>query len=152
MTCGFKDQFEEYVQNGTKPHTMRQGKRWKVGMRLDAFVRPRQKGMRLLFRAIITRVDDVLVWHSIDPRIAVAININGDLLDRDDTERFLWVDGFRDMSRGSSIDQALSFWRKQLAAGAWEGQIVHWNPAERFMDVAETYNRTSKMMARGNLA
>lgn len=136
MNLGFKDQFEAYVAEGSKTHTMRAGERWKAGMRADLYMRPRQKGMRLLFRAIVTKVEKVDIYLSQKGKTEVLyIEIEGQVLSDDETESFLWRDGFRAEGRRTSTQQATLFWRKQLANGrAFYGQIIHWDFEKRFME------------------
>lgn len=128
MLLGFKDQFEPFVLDGSKTHTIRAGDRWKVGMRADLYVRPRRPDMRLLFRAPVIRVEMVFItverfFTQVSNYWRISLTINGQLLDRGETELFLWRDGFRDGSR-TAIEQATDFWRKTVP---FSGQIVHWD-------------------------
>lgn len=148
MTLGFKDQFEEYVQDGTKRHTIRGGDRWKAGMRADLFVRPRQKGMRLLFRATVVKVDSIRIEeyerHQRGPSPlegnhckdanrgpngeALLIWIDCELLAADEAEAFLHRDGFRVKGIMASY-AALLFWKPRLP---FTGQVIHWDFENRF--------------------
>ncbi len=149
MNLGFKDQFLPFVEDGSKTHTIRAGERWKVGMRADLYARPRQKGMRLLFRAPVVRVEPISItlehfFNSVGNHWHPAIVINGCLLDAGETEAFLRRDGFRDGSR-SAIEQAAAFWRQSLP---FHGQLIHWDFDERFTDVTETCFHLTRAQAK----
>jgi len=45
MILGFKDRFVPAVADGTKPHTIRAGERWKLGMKIHFYQKVRQAGM-----------------------------------------------------------------------------------------------------------
>ncbi len=130
MNLGFKDQFCPIVEDGSKRHTIRAGSRFKAGDRADLYQRPRQKGMRLMFRAIVTRVETIEVWAS-GPFINVCLE--GVVLTLDEQESFFWRDGFRATDKTSSR-QAAAFWREQLAAGPFIGQVIHWDYESRFTE------------------
>jgi len=108
MILGFRDQFEPYVLDGTKRHTIRSGERWRPGMRADLFVKVRQKGMRLLFRVPVVRVESIHIFCDLKtrpdgwPNADVAplhcktdIAVEGETLDKSELELFAWRDGFR---------------------------------------------------------
>ena len=156
MTLGFKRQFEAHVQDGSKRHTVRGGARWKVGMRADLYIDPRQKGMRLLFRAHVVRVQTIrIAIQQLLPfpefaglRVAkipdhVAVWIDGQQLSPDEVEHFFWSDGFR-QPRRSATAQAIQFWRKRLP---FSGQIVHWDYDRRFTQLPEKRRRKPKQQA-----
>lgn len=130
MILGFKDRFVPYVMDGSKRHTIRAGNRWRAGMRADLFARPRQKGMRLLFRAPVVKVEEILIRAIGASGIHVVID---DLpLTQDETESLFERDGFRkSLVAGTSSEQALSFWRNRLP---FAGQIIHWDYERRQVD------------------
>lgn len=139
MILGFKDQFVPFVKDGSKTHTIRGGARWKAGMRADLYARPRQKDMRLLFRASVLKVE----WIRIGPDYRIAID--GMELDEGEKDLFAWRDGFRRVDlrpQGAPeswgcFHEMMDFWRKthDLAKKPFHGQIIHWDYAERFMDL-----------------
>lgn len=136
MNLGFQDQFETFVVDGSKRHSMRAGDRWSVGMRADLFVRIRQPGMRLLFRAWVTKVQRVVIeWKSgsLTCGIHLTVTIDGTELAPDEMEGFFYRDGFRNPGTLPSW-QAEQFWRKDLRKGPWVGQIVHWDWTNRFTE------------------
>jgi hypothetical protein len=148
MNLGFKDQFIPYVLDGSKTHTIRGGERWKVGMRADLYSRPRQKGMTLLFRAPVVRVESIeirVVSGHIDgwPRnelcpihLKTIVMIDGSPLDEDERNRFAWQDGFRKDHWKGSFFQMMHFWTKthQIAKEPFHGQIIHWSYIQRSME------------------
>lgn len=154
MNMGFQDQFVPFVEDGSKTHTIRAGERWKVGMRADLYARPRQKGMRLIFRAPVVRVQEIEIrvigpntWHldlnrNLPDRVAVYID--GQVLDEDERNLLAWRDGFRNdpalvkigILRGC-FAQMVQFWAANNGLGRnlteWRGQIVHWDYERRRM-------------------
>ncbi len=152
MNLGFKDQFVPFVEEGSKTHTIRVGQRWKAGMRADLFARPRQKGMRLLFRAMVTKVERVEIAHrdGLCDDSTGNIWIDGVRLDRSERNLFAWRDGFRhrELLRPTDtvsvvspetigcFDLMMDFWHRvhNLSARPFVGQIVHWDYAQRFME------------------
>ena len=149
MNLGFADQFVPFVEDGSKTHSIRAGERWKVGMRADCYARPRQKGMRLLLRAPVVRVEEIWIGTLASKSEVVAgsvdIVICGQKLTGDEADLFAWRDGFRfkDGVEGWSagcFDLMLKFWEKQhdLRRKPFHGQIIHWDYAARFMDIRDT--------------
>lgn len=149
MILGFKDRFEPYIIDGSKTHTIRGGNRWRVGMRADLFVRPRQKDMRLLFRAPVVRVGQIRIesyeaYSRFGPPLggnhvrnahrgpsgeAFLVWIDGTRLTADEAEALFRRDGFRDTSMMASYE-ALLFWEERLP---FRGQIIHWDFSERLI-------------------
>lgn len=160
MILGFKDQFVPFVLDGSKTHTIRAGARWKVGMRADLFARPRQKGMRLLFRAMVVKVEaiaitsrSIYVCHD-RPWVADWAHMKAAewgmvKLSKDEAELFAFKDGFRfDPNSRGSFTLMMDFWKRTHNL-PFHGQIIHWNYAERFMDIREICFRESARRARG---
>lgn len=140
MILGFKDQFVPYILDGTKTHTIRAGQRWRADMRADLFAKVRQKGMRLLFRAPVVRVENICIFD--DPREGPGIVINGEQLHRAECDLLAYRDGFRvgcdDTTAYGTVgafDQMIEFWRRthKLADHPFRGQIVHWDYAQRYV-------------------
>lgn len=135
MILGFKDQFVPYVLEGSKTHTIRAGDRWRAGMRADLFSRPRQKDMRLLFRAPVVRVETIEIRETtIEGDRALEVLIDGVLLDRAETEALFWRDGFRKPEDVPAVDLAHAFWMDRLP---FHGQIIHWDYARRYVPCGE---------------
>lgn len=149
MILGFKDRFEPYVLDGSKTHSIRAGKRWEVGMRADCYVRPRQKGMRLLYRATVVRVDPISIWLRppqarlyADERVfagALGIAVCDTVLSDDEANLLAWQDGFRSRpcERGGPLDalaEMAMFWLPvyRLEEKPFHGQLIHWDYKKRF--------------------
>ena len=131
MILGFKDRFVPFVEDGSKRHTVRDGKRWRSGMRADLFAKVRQKGMRLIFRAPVVRVQDITISHD---GIALAVTVCNEPLDAGEMDLFFHRDGFRD-PMSTSRSQAAAFWAKKLEGGrVFDGQIIHWDFERRTHD------------------
>lgn len=138
MILGFKRQFRPFVEDGSKRHTIRKGKRWRVGMRADLYVDPRQRTMELLFRARVVKVQSIRIGVQMPlpfPEFEglrvreqgdtkwLAVWIDDIQLSPSEAEQFFYTDGFRAPGQ-SAVAQAARFWRKGLP---FDGQIIHWD-------------------------
>lgn len=133
MLIGFKRQFTPYVEDGSKTHTIRAPRRAErqiqVGDMLQCYVDPRQKTMRLLGRWPCVKVEPITITEFFNPMIPLAVSLDGHLLSTDETEAFLWRDGFRDKGgeKYQAIHQAAEFWKDRIFGGnAWHGVVIHW--------------------------
>ncbi len=96
----------------------------------------RQKGMRLIFKAPITRVQDIAVYKS-GPGL-LTVDLDGLLLSVAETELLFYCDGFRvedqpmitrdvfRKKRFPATELAAMFW-KQLDKGPFNGYLIHWD-------------------------
>lgn len=131
MLLGFQPRFEPHVQDGSKPHTIRERRkrRPRVGEPAHCFGNLRRRGpARLLGRWEITRVQDIAI--TVNTRGAgsvIEIAIDGVKLTADEAEKFAWRDGFRQPGRGS-LQQMLDFWMDLDRLLPWEGDLIHWDP------------------------
>lgn len=168
MMLGFKDRFCPMVEDGSKRHSIRGGERWKVGMRSDLYQRPRQKGMRLMFRAIVTKVETIEIrivsdgpspFHTmftaesagggsdvIDVTTHVgsdrfSVVVDGQELSADEMDALFYRDGFRDEGTPPS-QQACEFWGQRLP---FKGQIVHWDFDGRFFNIPKQFMMTTSV-------
>lgn len=137
MMLGFKRQFETYVEEGSKTHSIRAkgGRDWKRGDVADCFVNPRQKTMRLLGRFPVVKVDDIRIfivpmseWITVAGVVyTAAIEINGERLSLDECNVFAWRDGFRGNESSGAFLQMLGFWNREHGlAKPFEGVVIHW--------------------------
>ena len=126
MLLGFKARFAPFVEEGSKTHTIRAKRkiRPRVGETCHCYVNPRQKSMRLLGRFKCIRVEDLRIEVDVY-KTTVRLFINGEYLSWDETEEFLWRDGFRGTHMSACL-QALEFWGDKLAMGPMHSDIVHW--------------------------
>lgn len=143
MILGFKDLFIPYVTEGSKTHTVRGGNRWRVGMRADLFEKVRQKGMRLIFRAPVVKVQEIEIREArnADEDLTVEVRIDGCALDPAEIEAFFRRDGFRKPDDVPAVNLAHGFWMGRLP---FRGQIIHWDYSERFFNVVETSERVAR--------
>ena len=132
MLLGFKRQFEPYVEDGSKRHTIRarRKKRPRPGEVCHCYVDPRQKSMRLLGRWPCTKVEEIKIEALNYPHLRIVIE--GYVLDAIETEQLLWRDGFRptkaQASYGlSSTALAWQFWEKRLKRARFVGDLIHWD-------------------------
>lgn len=149
MILGFKHRFVPIIEAGSKTHTIRGGQRWKVGMRADLYAHPRQKNMRLIFRAPVIQVEIIEFWDTGLERPLherVAVYRNGKVLDGDQRNDLAYRDGFQndpELARIGILNgcfaQMVQFWASTHGLGhrtnKWFGQIVHWDYSARFMDL-----------------
>jgi hypothetical protein len=109
----FQKRFAQAVSDGSKTHTIR-GRRArpdKAGNTLHLYTGLRQKGSRLLLRAVCTRVEEISITHD------GLIKIEGRYLSRLEQEELAVSDGFE-----SAVDM-LRFWDGRLP---FEGHVIHW--------------------------
>ncbi|MBK8200294.1 MAG: hypothetical protein IPK75_18260 [Acidobacteria bacterium] len=136
MILGFKDRFIPYVLDGSKTHTIRAGERWRADMRADLFAKVRQKGMRLLFRAPVVRVEEILI--QVLPHYGPMIVIGDCALTNEEADMFAWRDGFRHPMASKphgAFSLMMRFWQftHKIDAKPFHGQIVHWDYAQRYV-------------------
>lgn len=117
MTLGFKDIFVPFVMDGTKPHTLRTGENWRMGMTIQFYrnVRTRNQakirpdGMaRVVQKAEIKR-------HEEQP----CIFIDGRCLTPLEAQELARKDGFQDFV------ELLEF-IDQIHGLPWKGQLIGW--------------------------
>lgn len=134
MLLSFKRRFEPFVEDRSKRHTMRNPRKnpIRAGDRLDCYVDPRQKSMRLLGRWRCTKVETITL--ELDAKCspfqpdALKITIAGVLLSNDEAEAFAWRDGFREPGR-SSRQQLIDCWLGEMdRCFPWSGELNHWDP------------------------
>ena len=78
--------------------------------------------MRLIGRWPCVRVETIEVFKAADADTLLII-IDGNLLSTDETEAFLFRDGFRTAGFPSHAAEAFDFWKKRLP---FRGQVIHW--------------------------
>lgn len=129
MILGFKDRFIPFIEDGSKTHTIRAGNRWKAGMRADLYAKPRQKGMRLIFRAEVVKVERISI---VSLHGSIGISISGIGLTWDEANLLAYRDGFREFRGIQPIDVMARFWRATHEL-PFTGQIIHWDYHERYI-------------------
>lgn len=142
MNLGFKDQFVPKVESGEKRHSIRAGRRWRVGMLAHCWknMRGAKEGLRpqtLLLIAPVIRVEDINIH--MHRNVGLRITIEGVMLRPDECEAFARRDGFKDQ------DAMHKFWIKnhfksarntvaRPEMGGWQvfvGQVIHWDYDKR---------------------
>jgi len=123
MLLGFKRRFEPYITNGSKTHTIRAARKGmpKVGDRLDCYVDPRQKTMRLLGRWLCVKVEEIIIDSD---GIYLGKLSDRHPLDKDEIEALAFRDGFRDYRFNSHFEEMMKFWKGRLP---FHGYIIHWD-------------------------
>lgn len=119
MMLSFKAQFVPAVQDGTKPHTIRAGRRWQVGMGIQFYENARQPTMRK-FRAdaVATVVQRIVIEMPV--RLpGVAVYVDGRPLSLIECETLAHGDGFE-----SARD--LVQWFQKTHSLPFEGQLICW--------------------------
>ena len=131
MLLGFMKRFADFVEDGSKTHTIRAIRKNppRVGETCHCYTNVRQKSMRLLGRWPCVKVESITISEFFNPSIPLAVSINGQLLSTDEAEAFFHRDGFRDQGGETytAIHQAAEFWADRLAGGkGFHGQVIHW--------------------------
>jgi hypothetical protein len=136
MLLGFKRRFSAFVEDGSKPHTIRakRKKRPRAGETCHCYVDPRQKTMRLLRRSPCIRVDDVELLLLNNGTI--QFSINGEKLCKDEARELAWRDGFRThpVTTDGPLKEMAEFWKAEHGAKSgdvFRGDLISWNPAIR---------------------
>ena len=130
MNLGFKRRFVPLVRDGDKTHTIRGGKRWRVGMRGDLWENMRgpktsARPQTLIFRAPVVDVEDIQIRLNEDEW---EIVIEGNKLEIDEAEAFARRDGFL------SLLDMCNFWSVEHGTGGvvdFDGQVIHWDYERR---------------------
>lgn len=153
MLLGFKAQFAQYVQEGSKTHTIRgfRVNQPKVGDIAHCYTGLRQRGpiiqklasgevvrekkARLLGRFPIVKIEAVDIWIHLG-LIEIGIHESSAseprLLDKSEASELAWRDGFREDGRDLSLVHMAKFWManhptdRLTANNVWHGQIIHW--------------------------
>jgi hypothetical protein len=126
MLLGFKRRFAEFVEEGSKTHTIRAIRKRppRVGEMCHCYVDPRQKTMRLLGRWRCVKVERIEIdacqeYHWTD----VEVTIDGVQLSRDECNSLAWRDGFRGRGRDQAFSEMVDFWNGRLP---FVGNVIHW--------------------------
>jgi hypothetical protein len=139
MLLGFKPQFEQFVREGSKTHTIRREKRYppKVGEICHCYGDVRQKTMHLLGRWPCIAVNEIVIrpltqeLYGCDRPLVygLCVTVNGEELSPDETEFLFWRDGFRDVPTCyTSTAMARDFWIDNFKDGKpFHGQMIHWD-------------------------
>lgn len=134
MLVGFKRQFAPYVEEGSKTHTIRGAGRFKVGQRLDCYVDPRQKSMRLLGRWPCVNVEQIIIEtiQAAGDFNTLRLEISGITLSADEAIAFAFRDGFRPVRACDALVSMKHFWERERKlvdqpGHWWDGEIGHWD-------------------------
>lgn len=149
VIVGFKKQFEDFVREGTKRHTLRDernGERQIVqGDRLDCYGDVRQKTQHLLGRWPCTRVQVATFEQIPGPTRLVhcRMYIDGVALSEDEADSFAWRDGFRKLpsekelaahpKRRYSIktegcfSTMMRYWIREGKQFPFTKKLIHWD-------------------------
>lgn len=125
MLLGFRVEFEPYVKDGSKPHTIRARRkiRPRVGETCHCYVGLRTKGARLLGRWECVKVEEIRIrWTGRagnTPRVAVA----GKRLNVRECNALAWRDGFRSRGREFAFAEMMKFFAGRLP---FVGDLIHW--------------------------
>ena len=118
MLLGFKRRFSEFVEQGSKTHTIRANRKYppRVGQTCHCYTGLRQKGARLLGRWVCTKVEPILIYECGDHRFSVVVA--GEQLTPDEKDMLAWRDGFREGGKveGSFIHM-VRYWVQEHGDG-----------------------------------
>lgn len=136
MLLGFKKQFAQLVEEGSKTHTIRAPRaiRPKIGETCHCYTGLRQRGARLLGRFPLVRLQEVVIRSIERPSVPLCVEIDGVQLSPDEANDFFHWDGFRpECYTGPlrtqaflypSIEMAAEFWKDREMP--WTGDLIHW--------------------------
>ncbi len=129
MLLGFKRMFAQYVEEGSKTHTIRGERKIapRVGEIAHCYVDPRQKTMRLLGRFEVVKVERIEIREAESVLEYDIIEVDGQRLSLDECAELAWRDGFRDDGRNGAFFEMMQFWNGRLP---FTGHIIHWRYQE----------------------
>lgn len=126
MILGFKDTFVPAVVAGTKPHTIRSGQRWRVGMGIQFYRNVRQRDMtKIRPDAVVKVVQEVkagIAWvfsNQKPMKREYAMWVDGRVLTPLECQELARRDGFQDFA------ELLKF-LDQTHGLPFTGQLVGW--------------------------
>lgn len=129
MNIGFNQRFVVKLRRGHKTQTVRQGDRWRAGLRMDLWENFRgalngPHPQRLIFRVFVTGVRPVEIQFG----AVLKVKLDGLDLTASELELFAREDGFE------NSDQMRMFFSDYYPKnrGVLRGQVIYWNFAERF--------------------
>lgn len=134
----FMKQFAAPVERGDKTHSVRAKRKrpWKVGDKLALYTAMRTKFCRLLFRTVVTKVQDITIRNHTTRRFEdteyspgrrcfgpwITVVIDEVELSDDEMESFARSDGFADLFAFAR------FWEKnhEIHKQPFHGDVIHW--------------------------
>lgn len=119
MILSSKPQFIPKYLDGTKIHSIRKGKRWKAGMRIQYYQDTRTKNMRkFMGDGLCTSVQNITMTRLSPTHLSVFIDDY--LLGHEDIKTLARNDGF------DNVEDFVLFFFPEGYYGMFEGQIIHW--------------------------
>lgn len=125
MILGFQPRFVPAVAAGTKPHTIRAGSRWRVGMSIQFYENVRQKAMRKFRPDAVARVVQPVVMEyeqvpvGTKKRLVPAVHVGGRALTWLEATELARRDGFDDFHE-------MFTWFKKAYGLPFTGQLIGW--------------------------
>jgi hypothetical protein len=130
----FKKQFEPFILEGSKTHTIRATRKHpdKPGNTLYLYTGLRHKGAKLLFQAPCLKVEEIFIdSRELKPdETYIDMRINGIRLSWDEKNALAWRDGFRGIDNDPryALVTMMKFWEGRLP---FLGHIIHWDYSQR---------------------
>lgn len=124
MILGFQPRFVPAVAAGTKPHSIRAGKRWRVGMSIQFYQNVRQKGMaKIRENGEAKVVQDILIKRAreryLGPPTYPTVHVDGRELTPLECQELARKDGFDDFKE-------MTDWFSKNAGLPFTGQLICW--------------------------
>lgn len=127
----FQPRFVPFVEDGTKPHTIRAERRHldRAGDICHLYTGLRTKSARLIFRAPCVGVEEIAISGA-------QLWIAGEELSSAEKDTLAWNDGFRHADAPSSFkgcfDLMRQFWSEKHGSNIhFKGHITHWDYSRR---------------------
>lgn len=121
MVCGFNKKFPPKIEDGTKKHTARHGKRWRAGMKMQMATGVRTKDYNCFKEVEVHGVQDMAIVYAKDEigkcakGIIPVVKIDGGVLDIKQIAELAINDGFVD------VGEFFNWFDEDF-----DGQLIHW--------------------------
>ncbi|AMJ65024.1 hypothetical protein [Hymenobacter sp. PAMC 26628] len=124
MILGFQSAFVAAVANGTKPHTIRRGTRWRVGLPIQFYRNVRQRDMTKIRPDAVVRVVQVIEVprpreRYLGPPVQPIVRVDGRELTPLECQELSRRDGFQD------VVELVQFLHRMHSL-PFVGQLVGW--------------------------
>lgn len=119
MILGTKDFLIPKYLDKSKPHSFREGDRWRSGMKIQFYAKVRQKGMYKIMPDMVCKsVQDVFMTFDHN---GFQVSIDDRFIYKPELLTIAKRDGFNSIDEFSEF-----FFPPKSAHNFWSGQLIHW--------------------------